>query len=164
MCRSRTGERKIAAFAIILAVLVTVSCTGISGPEVTVKHFIAPFNDKNVNTMLSCIDPRQEQLFRATFHIVEKLSGIPVEDLLEMLPGLAQLAGQSASQDIRFEETRVVRKEVSHETAYVTISTTVIKRAGNSVQREQAQMQFRLTKFDEQGWRITGVAPGQVRH
>ena len=53
----------------------TLSCRHSSRPERVVERFLQAFNDKDLNILLTCVDPRQEQTYRASFRILEWLSG-----------------------------------------------------------------------------------------
>lgn len=115
-------------------------------------------NDKDVNTLLACVDPRQERLFRSTFRLVEKFTGggVPIEDLLEMVPGLYQRLGQHLQEDLLFDRINVGRSLVSGDEADVPVTWEAVQRSGSRKARSTQSFVFRLRRFEE-GWRITGI-------
>src|SRR5690606_33688612 len=106
---SRVGAR---ALLLLVAVQGISACASGPRPENTVTRFLHAFNDKDMNVMLTCVDPRQERLFRGTFHLIERFTGFPVEDVLDVVPGLAQLVPQQQMDDVRFSDVRFVDRRV----------------------------------------------------
>jgi hypothetical protein len=148
-------DRRVAVLC--SALLLLGGCEPRSSPESVVTTFISAINDKDVNRMLDCVDPRQERLFRATFQIVERLTGIPVASLLDILPGLAQLLPPGQVDDFRFSDSRIVDKQVSGTDAHVTVSLDYVQISRGTSTRTRETVQFVLRNFDEAGWRIVGM-------
>jgi hypothetical protein len=135
-----------------------VSCSRTPGPEPVVERFLRAFNDKDVNVLLSCVDPRQERLFRASFRIVEKLTGgwFPMEDILELVPGLYQAFQKDLSEDFSLRDIRVYRATISGEEAQVPVILTASARSRGVASASIQRVRFRLCRFEE-GWRIVGI-------
>ena len=128
------------------------------GPEPVVERFIRSINDKDLNVLLTCVDPRQERLFRASFRIVERFTGgrLPVTDLLELVPGLYQIFQNNLDSDYHIRDFQVYRANINGEKAEVPVRfTTSVRNAGN-VTDEPVRLRFRLERFEE-GWRIVGI-------
>lgn len=138
--------------------LMSAGCASVARPEATVEHFVQAFNEKDLNVMLSCVDPKQERMLRASLRVVEKLSGgrLAAEDLLEMIPGLYQMIQSQVSEDINFRDLDVGRGQISGENAEVPVSLTVLTRSRGLENARQKQFLFVLRQFDE-GWRIVGI-------
>jgi hypothetical protein len=150
--------RLICCGLLFAASLLGVGCAIAPRPEATVKHFLQAFNDKDLNTLLTCVDPKQERMFRASLRLIEKLTGgrLPVEDLLELVPGMYQMLQSQVSEDVNFSDVRVGRGRVSGEDSEVPVSLTVLTRSRGLQKIQQQELRFVLRRFDE-GWRIVGV-------
>lgn len=158
---SRARSIRMAMIAFAIGGL-TMQCGGDSrarGPEKTVRRFFRAMNEKDVNRLLTCFDPRQERMFRATFRLVENATGFPVADMFELLPGLHQAFGASTPEDFRFTELRVLSRDVDRETAAITVSVKALYRSGRREQMQTERIEFRLEHFEEDGWRIVDVRP-----
>jgi hypothetical protein len=153
--RTRLGSCGLlfAAYALMSA-----GCTSEPHPEATVKHFLQAFNDKDLNVLLTCVDPKQERMFRASFRLLERFTGgrLPVEDLLELVPGMYQMLQNQVSEDVNFRDVRVGRGRVSGDDSEVPVSVTVLTRSRGLQNTQQRELRFVLRRFDE-GWRIVGI-------
>jgi len=109
--------------------------------------------------MLGCVDPKQERMFRASFRIVEKVTGgrLPLEDLLEMVPGLLQLFQDKLGEDFGFRDVQVRRGTVKGEESEVLVVLTLWQRSRGSEKADRRVLWFALRQFDDVGWRITGI-------
>jgi hypothetical protein len=147
-----------AALATGLVLLASVACRTENGPEPVVERFLRAFNDKDLNVMLTSIDPRQERMFRASFRLVEKFSGgrLPVEDLLELVPGLYQIFQNRLSADFSLRDFQVYRATTNGEQADVPVILTASTRSGGVQKDERQRLHFVLRQFEE-GWRIVGL-------
>ncbi|HEX2122767.1 MAG TPA: hypothetical protein VHL59_14110 [Thermoanaerobaculia bacterium] len=150
--------RRTIAVAGLMVFLFAACGGGNRGPDRTVRRFFSALNDRDVNQMLSCVDPRQERLLRATFRLVEKATGLPVDEILEMLPGLHQAFGSHMREDFRFTNVRVRSRDVSRDSARLTVSVKSSYRTGGLVTTRLEHFEFMLEKFEEAGWRIVSVA------
>ena len=138
--------------------LMSVGCTSAPRPESTVKHFLQAFNDKDLNVLLTCVDPKQERMFRASLRLIERLTGgrLPVEDLLELVPGMYQMLQSQVSEDVNFRDVHVGRGQLSGEDAEVPVSLTVWTKSRGLQNTQQQELRFALRRFDV-GWRIVGI-------
>jgi hypothetical protein len=150
-----------AAFAVVFASLAVWSCQPASGPDRTVRKFVKAMNDKDVNVVLTCVDPKQERMFRAAFRIVEKISGyrFPVEDLLDLLPGLNQLLGEQLQEDFSFSNMKILARSVSGDTARLTAAVTSVIKSQGTRRTQTDSVEFVLRQFEEEGWRIVEIRP-----
>lgn len=130
------------------------------GPEPVVERFLRAINGKDLNVMLTCIDPSQERMFRASFRLVEKFTGgrLPVEDLLELVPGLYQILQDKLANDFVISSFQVYRAKINGAEAEVPVILTASTRYGSVRKDEQQRLHFTLHEFEE-GWRITKI-PG----
>jgi hypothetical protein len=150
--------RRTITVACLMVWLVAACGGGDRGPDRIVRRFFRALNDKDVNLVLSCVDPKQERFLRATFRVVEKATGVPVDDLLEMLPGLHQAFGSHMREDFRFTKVRIRSRDLSGDEARVTVSVESSYRSGGLVTTRLEHFDFALEKFEEAGWRIVSVA------
>ncbi len=149
---------RLGTACLAMMLLLLQACTGEQGPEPVVERFIQTVNDKDVSNLLSCIDPKQERMFRASFRLVEKFTGgtLPVEDLLEILPGLYQLLREDLGADVILQEVQVYRAKVNGDESEVPVMLTALARSGGEQKNEKLRIRFKLHKFEE-GWRIVGT-------
>jgi hypothetical protein len=148
-----------AAVAAALLLFGSVACRKEeSGPEPVVERFLQALNDKDLNVMLGCIDPRQERMFRASFRLVEKFTGgkLPVEDLLDLLPGLYQIFQDKLATDFSFRNVQVYRAKANGGNIDVPVILTASTRNGSTQQDQVQRVRFVLHQFEE-GWRIVGI-------
>lgn len=143
---------------LIAVVLAMPACANSARPEATVRRFIQAFNDKDLNNLLACVDPQQERMFRASFRLVDRFTGglLPLEDLLELVPGLYQVFQGRLSSDFRLRDIRVYKAKISGDEAEVTVLLTASMQSGRVQKDERQQLRFILRQFDE-GWRIVSV-------
>lgn len=149
--------RRLGSACLWMMLLLT-ACTGDQGPEPVVERFIQTVNDKDVNNLLSCVDPRQERMLRASFRLVENFTGgaLPVEDLLELLPGLYQLLRNDLRADVTLQDIQVFRAIVNGDESEVPVMLTASARSARDQTNEQLRLRFKLRRFEE-GWRIVGI-------
>jgi hypothetical protein len=156
--RKRGTQVRIARLALLpMLVLQLIACERSAKPESIVSMFFEAINDKDVNAMLRCVDPRQERMFRASFRVIEKLTGFPIENVLDMLPGLAQLIAPGQLDDFRFTNVRVLESRVTDREAHVTVTANYEQTVGGSRRSSPEMLAFYLRRFDKEGWRILGV-------
>jgi hypothetical protein len=147
--------KRAVLFAAVLSLLG--GCDSGPPPERVVQTFLTAANERDVSAMLRCVDPQQERMFRASFQVVEKLTRIPVENILDMMPGLMQLLPVQQSGGFRFSNVRIVEKRVVEGEATVTVALTVEETVRGVARSSLQTLEFRLRRFDAEGWRIIGT-------
>jgi hypothetical protein len=157
----RKSPGRLAQPALLIWLMTALACSGGSKPRRTVERFLQAFNDKDVNALLTCIDPKQERLFRASFRIIEKVTGgrLPLEDIFEAIPVLYQQFQGMLPQDLRFTDISLGDAQVGGDDAQINVTMTLVARAEGSEMIHKQTMVFSLRRFEEEGWRITGVQP-----
>ena len=145
-------------FGVMIFCFAVPACAPGPRPENTVGRFFRSMNDKDVNSLLRCIDPRQERMYRASFRMIERFSRgrIPVEDMLELVPGLYQLFQEQITEDFKFRDLRIGSARLSGGDATVPATVTVVTKTRGSGQAQSQNIIFTLRRFDE-GWRIIGI-------
>ena len=159
MLRVRRIVHVEAAVAAALLLFGFVACRKEEGgPEPVVERFLQALNAKDLNVVLGCIDPRQERMFRASFRLVEKFTGgkLPVEDLLELVPGLYQIFQEKLATDFTFRNVQVYRAKTNGGNTDVPVILTASTRTGSTQQDQVQRVHFVLRQFEE-GWRIVGI-------
>ena len=138
--------------------LLSMGCRSAPRPEATVTQFLQAFNDKDLNVLLTCVDPKQERMFRASLRLFERLTGgrLPVEDLLELVPGMYQMLQSQVSEDVNFRDVHVGKGRVRGNDAEVPVSLTVLARSRGLENTQQQDLRFALRRSDD-GWRIVGI-------
>ena len=148
----------IAVLAFSVAVSFLGGCKTEERPEPVVERFLRAFNEKDLNVMLTCVDPKQERMFRASFRLIEKFTGgrLPVEDLMDLVPGLYQLLQDKLSADLNLRDIQVYRATINGEEAEVPVVLTAVERSAGTQREEKRQVRFAVRQFEE-GWRIVGI-------
>jgi hypothetical protein len=141
-------------FVAPLAICALIACGHGPTPERTVRRFFRAMNEKDINQLLTCFDPRQERLFKATFRIVEKSTGVPLHDLFEMMPGLQQAFGDQGPEDFSYSNIRVLSRKVSDSEALISVSAKATYRSRRQEQSQIEKFDFVLQRFEDAGWRI----------
>ena len=142
----------------LLLAIVTIACGGSGrGPDRTVRRLIAALNDRDVHRVLACIDPREERMLNASFRLVEKATGIPLNDIFELVPAIHQLRGGGLHDDVRFTRVRILRRTITGNTAHLVVGLTSMSRAGGAESTHDQQVDFVLENFEDGGWRVVGV-------
>jgi hypothetical protein len=147
---------------IALFVIVIAACSWVEAPspqETVVRKYIQALNDKDISALLSCVDPKQERMFRGTVQLIEKLTGFPVEKLLDIVPGLTQTFRGNLYEDFSISDVRVLRRTLNGDDAELTVALRASFRSGSNIRAEQDVVRFALHEFGDAGWRITGAAP-----
>ena len=150
---------RLVFLCILVACSITISgCRSVPRPEVTVRSFVRAFNEKDFNVLLTCIDPKQERLFRASFRLVEKFTGgrLPVDEVLELIPGMYQMLQSQMPEDLNFEDARFGGSRVHGGEAVVPVSLMVVAKSRGVNETHPQELAFLLHRFDE-GWRIVGI-------
>jgi hypothetical protein len=145
------GRACIWTFALICIAALS-NCGPSTRPEKTVRTFVQAINDRDLNLLLTCIDPRQERMFRGGFRIIERFTNLPLQDILEMIPGLSQLFITDNFQQLNFSNVRVVRRSVHQDTAIITVSAQVS--SGSAI--AENTIDFVMQRF-ELSWRIMSI-------
>lgn len=122
----------------------------------TVETFITAVDQKDINTLVSCLDPTVERTYKAVGNITAGLVKVNPYDVAELLPAL--FAGLEAADvgapEMHMKLLEVKSVEVSGDSAAVVFSvetTTVDESGERTVSTED--LQARLRRFDV-GWRI----------
>jgi hypothetical protein len=141
-----------------VAVILALSSCGPDPPEAVVDAFVQAVNDKDINRMLECIDPRQERVVRLGFRLVGALTGIPVEAVIDAIPGLAQLLPAGAAPELRLSNFSIIERQVHGDQARITASLTHTYIGGpRRTQNDPVTVHFHLRRFEEKGWRIVAM-------
>jgi hypothetical protein len=153
----RLGSAAVRLSFLSLMVVLHASCEIGTPPGRVVRNFLYAANDKDVNAMLRCVDPRMERLFHGAFRIVETVSGVPVKTMLDILPGLAMIVPAGQLDELRFTKVKIVQENRTGRDAAVTVSLNY-EQTVRGVRTSSVQtVQFRLRRFENEGWRITGA-------
>lgn len=150
-------SRKIMMIIIVVAII----CAGIflykvlagEKPIDTVNKFIQAINEKDINTAMSCMDPKSEKVYKASSKILSGVIGFELTDLAALFPGLLQISG--CPVDLQMNITEVVSQDITGNDATVVVRIRALETDGDGNQSVDGGLsKFQLHKFNE-GWRIT---------
>jgi hypothetical protein len=155
----RTASRSLLLSLLVVHVCLFTACQSERRPESIVERFLQAVNDKDFDAVLACVAPQQERMFHATFRIVEKITGgkLPLDDLLQLLPGLYQIFQDRLPDDFSVRDVRVYRAKLEGGEAEVPVILTAVTRHSGVSGKAKQTVSFHLRQFEE-GWRIVGVA------
>lgn len=126
------------------------------GPSEVVYKFMNALNEKDLNTALTCIDPRYERAADAIIKIIDAHYKINLKDIAEILPALfdSMQASSSSYSDFRITVNRINKKYVDDSRAVlsVTITMETISPSGNS-EKEVVTDDVEVRKFSDE-WRM----------
>jgi len=128
-------------------------------PVNTVKKFINALNNKDMNTLITCMDPKYEKLYNGAGNIFSKfIGGINVKDVMDMFPAIYDLSKQGGnSADIHVEIKSVVSQQINGDNAVIVVNIYGKNTDESGIINEgPGQAAFYLTKFSE-GWRIVDI-------
>lgn len=126
-------------------------------PSDTVEKFVQAFNDKDLNKLISCFDPKIEKAYNATSNILSNfLFGINLRDLADLFPVLYEslkLASGDAT-DVKMKIVNIKSEEIFGNDATVVAEIELITYDQKGLSsKDKCNFRFSLKKFDE-GWRI----------
>ncbi|MFA6001073.1 MAG: hypothetical protein WC828_03055 [Thermoleophilia bacterium] len=124
-------------------------------PVDTVNKFVNAVNEKDINTAVSCLDPKYEKAYNATSGIIGGLTGVELTDIADLFPALISISGTKA--DLQMKIVNVESETVQGE--YTMLKTQVEARGTDEngrVTSEQGPVTFKMKKFND-GWRIVDM-------
>lgn len=146
-----------ALFLMALAVVAVKPRAPEGTPQDTVNRAVRAVNEKNLDLLLTAIDPAKANAARALrrqFQEYIKSQGIPWYRFVDILPGLNQVAGNPFPDDWKFEDTQFVDKKRDHDLAWVTISTRMTTYIRDVRTVETLSLKVALRRFRPSGWKI----------
>ncbi|NPV26075.1 MAG: zinc-ribbon domain-containing protein [Firmicutes bacterium] len=143
--------------AIVIAGIILYNMFFVVKPIDVVEKFIKAINEKDINTAVSCFDPKYEKAYTATSNILGTFIGVSIKDVADLFPMLFDFAKSKdpSVQDLYIKVVRVVSEETTDNTAKVVVALEAsdgpkgkLLDSGTSV--------FYLSKFNS-GWRIVDI-------
>lgn len=128
-----------------------------SGPMVTVNKFVDAINKKDINAMISYMDPKYEMAYKGLNNIISTFTGgANFGDVADLFPALYDIVGQSGTgiDDVKLKIHKVVSEDVTGSRATISVEAEIqhIDKSGN-INSEKGVATFILQKFDSE-WRI----------
>ncbi|MBP8707200.1 MAG: hypothetical protein KBH94_00575 [Caldisericia bacterium] len=166
--------RKYFCIALILVLSISlVGCFYFSPqpkPIDTVVTFFDSINNKDINTAVSCLEPKYQRLFNLTNKIIGAITGVNLSDILDLAPFLSFLADYfpEIKEDpelpiwVKFEIIEVITQSIDGKEA-----TIIVKVRGSEVNfiteeilnSEIAIVSFNLKNYSNDGWKIVNATP-----
>lgn len=142
--------------AIVAAGIILYNMFFVTKPLDVVYKFFNALNEKDINTAMTCVDPKYEKMYNATSNILESFIGVSIRDVADLFPALLEFAKYESgdTSDIRFEIKRVVSEDIAGDRATVVIDVEVQDETGQTVDGGLGTVY--LQKFNE-GWRIVDL-------
>lgn len=135
------------------AVLVLPGCG--PRPYDTIEKFVDSYNRKDINSVVSCLDPAIEKAYLATSNILATFIGVQIQDVADLFPALFQI--MQGHSDDKTDYTLGVKElstTIDDELAVVEVELTenFTNRSGD-VTSNTVRTKFHLKMFDDE-WRI----------
>lgn len=128
-------------------------------PGDTVERFFTAFNDKDMDAMIGCLDPKYEKVYGAMSSIFGSLVGISGKDMMAFFPFMYELALEDpANADMEDLQIRakVLSTRIDGDRAVVVVSAEVTDRRTGKV-KDAGEDAVNLRKFPDVGWRIVDL-------
>lgn len=143
--------------AIVIAGIILYNMFFVVHPSDTVNRFINAINDSDYNTLVSCLDPKIEKFYNAAGNIVGGLTGVKVQDVMDLFPALASHAGSQGEVEVlQFKNPEIVSEKIFGDTAYVTVKSEITGGNSSGIKPGMYRLIFVMKKFNE-GWRVTDI-------
>ena len=156
-------KTKIVIAAVIVGIvavtLIIYNVFFVERPINTVKKFISALNDKDVNTAVTCMDPKYEKLYSATSNILSKFTGgVNIKDIADLFPAICSLSKEEGNTaDAHMDIKNVVSTKINGDKAVIVVNLNIEETDDNGAASEESvRASFYLAKFS-QGWRITDI-------
>jgi len=145
------------AAGIVAASIVVFNLFFVAKPMDTVEKFVNAVNEKDINTMVECLDPKYEKAYKATSNIFSNfIGGVKITDVVDLFPAIYEIAKtESGDQtDMRMAVKKVISEKREGDRADIKLVIEVEKtdKAGK-ITTEQGIGYFYLKKYND-GWRI----------
>ena len=140
---------------LVLGVILFAGCQ--KSPRDTVDRFVDSYNRKDINSLMSCLDPTWEKAYCATSNILSGVIGVKIEDVVDLLPALSQIVKATGDMTDVTLHARELSATVDGNLATVAVELTEnhTDAQGNS-RSSTTKARFFLKKFDDE-WRIIGL-------
>lgn len=122
-------------------------------PEDVVNKFIQAFNERDLNTAVTCFDPKYERAYNLTNKILNSVVGFNISDFSDALPFMLEYvkAEDENYTDIYLDITDIVSKQINGDKATILASIKATNEYGKVI--DGGNSYFYLKKFNA-GWRI----------
>lgn len=126
-----------------------------SQPVNIVKKFVSALNDKDINKIVTCIDPKQEKVYKATSSILKTFIKVDLQDIADLVPAFYDYSKAYGNYaDLHIEILDIVSSSTSGSKSTVVLNVKITSiDQDNRKTTETGESIFYLKKFDE-GWRI----------
>lgn len=150
--------RSVALVSAVVAAMLSAACATPPPPERTVERFLAAVDRRDPQAVLGCVSPSLERVVRLTIGVADSLTLglLPVNDVLQAVPGLIELVGGGLGYEFRLRDVHVYRATVREDAAEVPVTLTAIMSSPNGDTVGTRVLLFTLRNYDV-GWRIVGV-------
>ncbi len=126
-------------------------------PVDVVEKFIRAVNEKDINTAVTCLDPKYEKAYNSTNNILGAFIGVSIKDVADLLPMFFDFAKSkdSSVQDLYIKLVRVVSEETTDNTAKIAVALEASDGPKGRLLGSGINV-FYLSKFNS-GWRIVDI-------
>lgn len=129
-------------------------------PVAVVNKFANALNEKDINTLVTCVDPKVELAYKGMDSILSKFTyGIKFSDMANLFPALYQIMGAENNDqtDYKIVILKIISKNIKGSSATVSaeMEFQTTDSAGH-VKTESGPGTFYLNRFNS-GWRIVDL-------
>lgn len=142
--------------AIVIAGIILYNMFFVTHPRDIVEKFFNAINEKDMNTVITCLDPQYEKLYNVSDKILGNVLGVGIKDVADLFPFLLefQKAQNNDNSEIVIELEEIVSETISGNEAEVIVR--VSEQDENGTELESGTGKISLKKFNE-GWRIVDM-------
>jgi hypothetical protein len=122
-------------------------------PQDIVNKFVDSINTMDINTAVSCMDPKYELIIKGVSGLMSKVAGVDSSELLNSIPVLAEMQGSYGGVGkFKLNIVRVISENINGDNATVRVEMKFENADGTS---ENEEGTIYLKNFSGKGWRIT---------
>lgn len=147
---------------ILLVTMIILSAAGFyyynyiySNTTNVIYTFAEKINEKDINGVIHCLDPKQERLLNATSSILSTFIEVKLTDVIDVFPFLLDIAGYEG--DLQINILKITSNERSGNEAVVKCIVEITSKDDNgNTSVEDGNAEFKLKRFGGE-WRIMDI-------
>lgn len=136
-----------------------VAVTDPAGPTGITQKFVRAVDEKDLNTAMSCLDPKYDMAYQGSSNIFGDIVGVELSDLADLFPALFSISGSVTGDktDYSMKIVNIASENMQGESATVVALVDVSEAdAAGKLSSSRENATFHLKKFND-GWRIVDV-------
>lgn len=124
-------------------------------PVNVVYKLVNGINEKDIQSIVECLDPKQEMTYKGVSAIISKVIGYDMSDIVNLVPFLFDImSNQGHYSNLHVNIIEITSEEINGNNAVITAFVELeITDKDNNIRKETGTEVFHLKKFSK-GWRV----------